>query len=208
MSRYKLPLKAGQAATQTFSGKCVMLAEPGAADKIGVTLLVGTAKTPAPLGDVPRNFSVYSPSVVFTGAEFLSAVDTTIEVVVTDFELRALDGANFTVTLKPDARQSVQVRSLLTNAIATGAGASAAGYACTKTYDAQGTTTAGAGSATVVVEGSNDGTTWSPIDTILLTLGTTSSSDGFTSDDRYAFVRANVTAISGTGAKVSLVESR
>ena len=73
-----------------------------------------------------------------------------------------------------------------------------------KTYQASGTTTAGAGAATILVQGSNDGTNWDTIGTLSLTLATTTSSDSFTSNDRYAFVRGNVSAISGTGASVLL----
>lgn len=75
-----------------------------------------------------------------------------------------------------------------------------------KTYQASGTTSAGAGSATIVVQGSNDnGASWDTIGTITLTLGTTRTSDSFTSADRYAAVRGNVTAISGTDASVNLI---
>lgn len=96
--------------------------------------------------------------------------------------------------------------ALLTAKIATGAGSSVASVAAVKTFQASGTTSAGAGSATIAVQGSVDnGTSWDTIGTITLTLATTSSSDSFTSDDRYPLVRGNVTAISGTGASVNLV---
>lgn len=96
--------------------------------------------------------------------------------------------------------------TLLRAATATGvpAGTTPIGVAARKTYQATGTTTAGAGAATILVQGSNDGTNWDTIGTISLTLATTTSSDGFSSDDRYAFVRGNVSAISGTGASVNL----
>jgi hypothetical protein len=47
-------------------------------------------------------------------------------------------------------------------------------------------------------------TTWDTIGTISLTLGTTAASDSFTSDDRYQYLRGNVTALTGTGATVNL----
>jgi len=61
----------------------------------------------------------------------------------------------------------------------------------------------GAVTATVNIEVSNDGTNWvaTPMGTITLS-GTTSASDGFTSAAPWKWVRANVTAISGTGATV------
>lgn len=75
----------------------------------------------------------------------------------------------------------------------------------TKTYQASGATTAGAGSATIEVQGSLDNSNFDVIGTITLTLGTASTSDSFTSDDRYKYLRGEVTAISGTGAAVSLI---
>lgn len=61
----------------------------------------------------------------------------------------------------------------------------------------------GAVSATVAVEVSNDETNWDTLGTITLS-GTTSDSDGFASIAPWCFVRGNVTAISGTGAAVTL----
>lgn len=84
------------------------------------------------------------------------------------------------------------------------AGATPIGVASRKTYQASGTTTNGAGAATILIQGSNDGTNWDLIGTIVLVLATTTSSDSFSSDDRYAFVRGNVSAISGTGASVTV----
>lgn len=93
-----------------------------------------------------------------------------------------------------------------TGVTATGAGASIRGYAGRKTYSAAGYTSAGAGAATVAIEGSFDAVTWDTIGTITLTLSATPSdgpnSDSFASADRYPFVRANVTALSGTDATV------
>lgn len=63
----------------------------------------------------------------------------------------------------------------------------------------------GAVSATIVIDCSNDDTlqNWcsTPLGTITLS-GTTSSSDGFTTTAPWKYVRARVTAISGTGATV------
>lgn len=59
----------------------------------------------------------------------------------------------------------------------------------------------GAVTATIVVEGSNDGTNWvaTALGTITLS-GTTSATDGFTTTAPWKYVRARVTAITGTGA--------
>lgn len=61
----------------------------------------------------------------------------------------------------------------------------------------------GAVSATVIVEVSNTGTYWITLGTITLS-GTTSATDGFVGDDTWQFVRGRVSAISGTGAAVTL----
>lgn len=96
--------------------------------------------------------------------------------------------------------------TLLSGVIATGAGSSVRAASSSKTFQASGATSAGAGAATILVQGSNDETNWDTLGTISLTLATTSSSDGFTSCDRYKFHRGNVSAISGTGAAVSMTE--
>jgi hypothetical protein len=64
--------------------------------------------------------------------------------------------------------------------------------------------TAGAQTATVTIECSNDGihTCATVMGTISLT-GTLSASDGFASTSAWKYIRANVTAISGTGAVVT-----
>jgi hypothetical protein len=69
---------------------------------------------------------------------------------------------------------------------------------------AQGNTSAGAGAVTVVIEASDDGVNAlaTPIGTISLTLGTSAVADGFQMKARWNFIRARVTAISGTGAVV------
>lgn len=96
------------------------------------------------------------------------------------------------------------VKPLLSAVIATGAGAAVTGPSGSKTFQARGTTTAGTGASTILIQGSNDdGTSWDTVGTITLTLAVTSSSDSFTSASRYGSYRANVTAISGTNATVT-----
>jgi hypothetical protein len=99
---------------------------------------------------------------------------------------------------------SVRSQAILTTATTVAAGTAVVGEAGRKTYQAYGTTSSGTGSATINVEGSLNGSNWDVIGTITLTLGTSSTSDSFASDDRYEQLRGNVTAISGTGASVNL----
>ena len=74
------------------------------------------------------------------------------------------------------------------------------------TFQAVGTTTAGAGAATIQIQGSNidNVNAYVTIGTITLTLGTTLVADGFSTSAPWKFVRANVTAISGTGASINV----
>lgn len=76
-----------------------------------------------------------------------------------------------------------------------------------RTFQATGATSAGAGAASIDIEGSNvptpsvDGD-WVTIMTIDLTLGTTKVGGGGVSDAPWLHVRANVKSISGTNASV------
>jgi hypothetical protein len=69
------------------------------------------------------------------------------------------------------------------------------------TFQAVLTTTAGSGTATVNIYGSNDGVNWcaTPLGTITLS-GVTGTSDGFTTVAPWKYVRAVSSAITGTGA--------
>lgn len=94
--------------------------------------------------------------------------------------------------------------TFLDNATTTGAGAHRANANKSKlTFQATGFTTSGVGAATIAIEVSNDGLVWLTLGTITLTLGTTITGDGFAADAPWGMLRANVTAISGTGASVS-----
>lgn len=74
-----------------------------------------------------------------------------------------------------------------------------------KTFQASGATTAGAGAATVIIEATNDESLpYVTLGTIALTLGTTAVADGFASDAAWLFVRARITAISGTNASLDI----
>lgn len=69
-------------------------------------------------------------------------------------------------------------------------------------------TVVGTGSvgATVVFEVSNDNVYWCSTALATVTLsGTTSNSDGFTTAAPWKYVRARITAISGTGATVNVL---
>lgn len=101
--------------------------------------------------------------------------------------------------------QNNSADALLTAATVTGAGDSVRLPNGVKTFQAS---LAGSGSvsATVLIQVSNDGSQWLTLGTITLS-GTSSASDGFVSDETWYSHRANVSAISGTSAAVTVTVS-
>ena len=98
---------------------------------------------------------------------------------------------------------TVKLEKLLDGVTITGAGASSAlAQRGAKSFQA---TVAGTGAvtATVKIQATNDQVSWLDIGTITLS-GTTTASDGFASDAPWGYYRANVTAISGTSAAVTV----
>jgi len=92
---------------------------------------------------------------------------------------------------------------VMLNRTATGAGTPVSAQSAPQSI--QGTVTGtGAVTATIAIEVSNDLVNWFTMGQIILS-GTTSSTDGFTGQAMWALMRANVTAISGTGATVNVV---
>lgn len=75
------------------------------------------------------------------------------------------------------------------------------------TFQAYGSTTGGVGAATIKIQGSNldDPNSFIDLGTITLTLGTTIIADGLATTAPWKFVRANITALSGTGASVNVL---
>lgn len=106
--------------------------------------------------------------------------------------------------------KGVSTTQLLTDVTATGAGAKTSPRCVNRTFQAMGQTSAGSGSATIIIEASNkaapvEGTNvdWTTLGTITLTLGTTQTNDAFVSAASWRWVRARVSAISGTDATVN-----
>lgn len=94
--------------------------------------------------------------------------------------------------------------TLLDAVTATGAGTALESWMKDKLFQAKGSTSSGPGAAVVLVQGSNDNSTWETIATFTLTLGTVVTSDSFASDSKWRYIRGNVQSISGTGAAVTL----
>ena len=92
----------------------------------------------------------------------------------------------------------------------TGAGSAVPAQAGFQSVIAHGTTTAGAGAATINIEVCHDPTAgaWIVAGTLTITLETTVSAgahDGMSLISGWRYIRANITAISGTGAAVTVV---
>ena len=99
----------------------------------------------------------------------------------------------------------VLTRFLIQGQTTTGAGSENQLDHSPSTFQATVTGT-GTVSATVAIEVSNDKTNWLTLGTITLS-GTASATDGFFQDRvPWASIRGRVTAIAGTGAKVTLVQ--
>ena len=97
------------------------------------------------------------------------------------------------------------ISTILLSAVTTvSTGATTAVNKAKQTFALVGSTSSGAGAATVNVEASNDGINWVVLAIIGLTLSTTAAVDGFAADAAWLYVRGRVTAISGTGAAVTL----
>ncbi len=100
---------------------------------------------------------------------------------------------------------------LLNNATTTGPGLTVPIRSSTmayiyKSFQAVGIMSTGAGSSTIKIEVSNDGINFVTLGTIGLTLSTTAATDGFACSVTWAFVRANISAITANGIVTVLME--
>lgn len=101
--------------------------------------------------------------------------------------------------------RKVATQNLLTAATTTATGDSYEPWSNNRTYAASAATSSGAGALTVVIEVRNDSSAaWITMGTITLTLSTTAISDGLSSIVPWRYVRARITAISGTGATATV----
>ena len=107
-------------------------------------------------------------------------------------------------------RQDISSVPLLSAKTTTGAGEIMEVDKIFKTFHALGTTSAGSGAATIVIEASDKNsvptadTEFVTLGTISLTLGTTQTGDGFAVQAAWRYIRARVSAISGTNASVDV----
>jgi len=97
----------------------------------------------------------------------------------------------------------IKESTLLPATIATATGGTVRPHNRPMSFTAEGETSSGAGTATIIIEGkAESGTVWETIDTLSLTLGTTTTSDSGSTDVPWSNVRARLTTLTGTGATV------
>lgn len=100
--------------------------------------------------------------------------------------------------------RKVGVLTLLDQVTTTATGNSVEPYHTNRTYEAFGSTSAGTGSASIVIEARNsESAAWKTLVTISLSLTTAGVSDGAQSSAAWRYIRARVTTLTGTGATVS-----
>jgi hypothetical protein len=104
------------------------------------------------------------------------------------------------------AMAGTTVTFLLTNASATGASAAFENPQANKTYQASGSVGTSTGTATVLIQGSNNAVSWDTLGTISLALTTTTVSGGLSTTDRYAYSRASAT-LAGTTPTLTVTRS-
>jgi hypothetical protein len=98
------------------------------------------------------------------------------------------------------------VTSLLDGVLVTGAGTASSMYGGRCTFQGIANGSAGAFAAVIVIQVSNNNTNWETLGTLTLAgTATTANTAGLSSDAPWAFVRGNVTSISGTGATATLL---
>lgn len=124
--------------------------------------------------------------------------------------MKILNGLFLVITLfcfqanAVDVASKVKSFKLLDGVVVTGAGPTEIVFEGNTTYQATGLTSAGAGASAILVQVSDDNSNWITLGTITLTLGTSATTDGFSSIASWKYVRGNVSSISGTGATVYL----
>lgn len=96
--------------------------------------------------------------------------------------------------------------TMVSGATATGTGSGVELFGTNWTFQASGSTSAGTGAATILIQVSNvdSDTSYITMGTISLTLGTTVTADGFASNAAWKYVRYKISALSGTNAAVTI----
>lgn len=96
------------------------------------------------------------------------------------------------------------VATIVDAATSTGLGSSFQPWGKKRVFQVIGSVSSGSGSSDIDIEGSLDGNNWVKLNTFNLTLSTTVVTEKYVTDEPWKYIRGNVTAISGTGASVSL----
>lgn len=97
--RYRIPLTAGVSLRQYFRGRCLALVSVGVAEEVTLTVYGADVQDGENFGGCGKNFSVFYPDNAFSGVELLAAVDTTVEIIVSNARVETLDGASLTASI-------------------------------------------------------------------------------------------------------------
>lgn len=124
--RYSIPLTANVPKQVRFQGKNITIMDTGGASEVNLALNTTSQQEEEDFGAVGRNFSIFSPDHNFTGATFTSAIDTTVDLIVTNFRVETIDGTTLTATISagslPLPVEEVQASAAANNAaVAVGA---------------------------------------------------------------------------------------
>lgn len=110
----------------------------------------------------------------------------------------------FALLLIPSVNaRPIRVSTLVSGTVAT-IGVGIQPLVIERQFQAVGSTTVSTGSATILVQASQDNVNWVLLDTLSLVLGTAITSDTFYVSSPWKYVRGNLSAITGTGASASL----
>jgi hypothetical protein len=91
--RIVIPLIANVPLRQFFRGRCVAIADAGVAGEIDLTLFGRDQQEAEQYGAVGKGFSIFTPESVFSGAELVSTVDATVELIVSAARVELVDGS-------------------------------------------------------------------------------------------------------------------
>lgn len=94
--RVQIPLTAGASLRQFFRGRCLAVVSTGAASSVRVALFGRDQQDAEDFGEVGKNFSIFA-DVQFSGVELTATVNTTVELIVTDYRVDLLDGSGVTL---------------------------------------------------------------------------------------------------------------
>jgi hypothetical protein len=105
MPRYKLPLKAGIASRAEYGGQMLQVVSTGAASSVTLQVELGSRDQTEDLGDVVSKFRMVSQAERITGLTLTSAIDTTVDLFISDQNITLADTSGSSVVASIDPTQ-------------------------------------------------------------------------------------------------------